>query len=707
MAFTTVLLCFVGEDGASRILMEFLPEHLLHYEQDGLRLAKDGPLLSAIRAYTTSIAKEESNSQIVEVILRKIDQDRGLIDEGCLYSGQQIDDRLVIGVLEWLAVPNTRREGPDVYFTRSVIVWSVTCALSALGFNVDASPEPIRSKFQYNAVLAQSSPGSKVCFVGSSVGETDGNVRPVPNRAVIPHYRYIPLRHIPTIEMQNHRFDNDGVCKKVCEIWVKTYQWVQDYLRSQTHIAEMIGERPHSTGSAANNILEGRDLSPYQKEGITQLSRTWCQSNPDELQAFLYRSIRAFIDKECSECASGRGHYAGLGDNCWLENLDGGDPPGTQEHNKIEKLYVKAILLSTAYSIASLFIRNGDSAMGLDTSVVFYPSNASDFRNCLSLHDKDWCPLMFRIAAVGDAKAWTNSLQGRPELLGSVFGAVCGFKQYVTPYTFGCYSNGLTLVSSLLLNPVSIRDYHVISMQFGQCLDLPLDENNLISSVEAESNLKRCCKFSLSDAYVDMTPQDLGSDLTRWDLEPDWMNSESKLHFQYRVRGVTKFSLSPSQMLKFLDNHSVWRIECMTPYEHQQLSCKSLESALSEPDGVEIIHVPFQRIRQAGFTNVRLVKPTTWRRGGKRRAILMQTKAESAEQWLALSTEFPLSPRCVEPAVRRILSSCAACALEEIQLEKVEGPTMFLVVVPEADSELDPEGPPEVVPEVDFEVEEM
>lgn len=184
-----------------------------------------------------------------------------------------------------------------------------------------------------------------------------------------------------------------------------------------------------------------------------------------------------------------------------------------------------------------------------------------------------------------------------------------------------------------------------------------LDDNNLISSVDEESSLKRCYEFSLSGAYVDMAPQDFGADLTRWDLEPDWMNSESKLLFQCRVQGVTKFSLSPSQMLKILDNNSVRRMECMVPHEHQQSPCDSLESAISEPTGVEIIHVPFQRIRQAGFTNVRLVKPRDWRRGRNRTAILMQTKAESTEQWLALSTECSVGRRSVERAVRRILGS--------------------------------------------------
>lgn len=60
---------------------------------------------------------------------------------------------------------------------------------------------------------------------------------------------------------------------------------------------------------------------------------------------------------------------------------------------------------------------------------------------------------MFSIAAQGDfKKALYNSLQGRPEFMESLIQAVCGFKEgkNVSPHTFGCYGDGLTLVSSLL-----------------------------------------------------------------------------------------------------------------------------------------------------------------------------------------------------------------------------------------------------------------
>ena len=70
-------------------------------------------------------------------------------------------------------------------------------------------------------------------------------------------------------------------------------------------------------------------------------------------------SIRKSISNDCVECASGN-YIETFGDNCWLENRDGTDPRDIEMHNTTDKLLMKTILMSTAYAIACLFVRDGD-----------------------------------------------------------------------------------------------------------------------------------------------------------------------------------------------------------------------------------------------------------------------------------------------------------------------------------------------------------
>ena len=508
------------------------------------------------------VAKEERISRATECMLQKLDSQSQQVSSASradIKSGETIDIHEVESLLAWVSVSIAKRKS-KVYPTRSFLVWAIAFILADLGFVIEASTTAITTVEQYSAFVEKndSPPAPTVYFVGASVGRTDLGRISRQDVHVVPKYRYIPIHAIPAVELREHFLQKRLHKEQVFSMWKSTFEHVQRYLTRLPHIREMMGlpglsENNTNPLAQGEGVMKPKVLSEYQRKGILQLSHSWARSSPESLEALLAPLISINLPKECPDCTNlcSSDHPV---DSCWSDETS--EPEGvSSNHNQHARLCLNAILLATSYAIACLFLKEGDSLANLDTEVVFKPSEVKSIGNCFKLGD--WCDNMMSIAAVGVAQKYSTKVDaGLVRFKKSLFAVISGFEggQFTSPGTFGCFANGVSMISLFLLQPMHPASYLAFAKQFGQLLDLPLEENGLIESVENQTSFKPCESSPASNLLQVLEPGDhepLGMQTTRWDIEPDWASSSQNIHFRCRLAGIPQISLSPQWLQQY------------------------------------------------------------------------------------------------------------------------------------------------------------
>lgn len=105
----------------------------------------------------------------------------------------------------------------------------------------------------------------------------------------------------------------------------------------------------------------------------------------------------------------------------------------------------------------------------------------------------------------------------------------------------------------------SLVEYLTFNTHFGQVLDLPLDDNGLIESVEHQKSLKPY-EFSpaanLLQGPNSPDHEPLNTRRTRWDIELDRTSSPPNIHFRCRLAGISSMFLQPRVVAAKARRHS-------------------------------------------------------------------------------------------------------------------------------------------------------
>lgn len=683
-AIITALLCFFDDEGVCRILMEIFPKYLVSYEQDDVTLSADGPLNSAMRSFIRAVNSEEQFCRTRENLLRKLDK-----KTKCMLSSFQrppqecevMDDRHVIALLTWVVTKYSVRESP-VYLTRSFYAWAVAELLSSLGFGISVSETAITTQDQYAFALEGSGlQGLPVHFVGASVGKTDPGLRAGQPVQVAPLYRLVSIRTIPELELSRIFFHEPVKLENTASLWKFTFNHVQKYLRALSHIQDMVGTLQSDTTekSAESSNRAVQRLTDHQRRGLEELSRSWSRSSPQSLEELLYIPISRWISKECEQCKTGD-----TADNCWTDGMDI-ESEHESTHNEMGRLLMKAILLAASYAIVTLFVRYGDDRAGLDAEVVTAAPSQRRLSGCFKL--QEWCTHMMSVAAVGQGlKGSTRSDRGRVGLTKSIFEAISGHEkgQFTSPNTFGCYSRGISIISQFLLDPCNPHADHIFVACFGRMLDLPLGENNLVKATEehpklAESDF-RCAVATSVENSPECEVEDqsnFDSLMARWDIEPDWQNDEESVHFRCRVNGIPQCTLAPSLVFKALKE--IQYVACTAELHLFHDSRKMSKSWDRGGDGMCCFNIPFQKLRQAGQTSIKLHFPHN--QSPKRKSVaILEVCEEPLEQALALYTKCAVDGGKSSVSIKRFRTHCLLCGLEAIRNHEDNRPEQFQTV---------------------------
>lgn len=675
-AVTTALLCFLDEETTGAILVAVLPGNFLHYEQEDVIFEKDGPLHPAVHHFVKAVAGEESISRARESILHNLDSHSQRVSTASradIQKGESIDLNEVESLLAWVSVSFARRD-TQVYPTRSFLVWAIAFVLADLGFEIEVSTTAITTIEHYAAFVENNTSLSAptVYFVGASVGPTDPRHVPGHEVQVVPRHRYIPIHTIPAVELRKHLLTEELHKERLISIWKDTFEYVQDYLTGLPHIQKMMGlSDPSPTrarnGAEGEGITKPKVLSRYQKRGISERSRFWTRSSPESLEALLSPLICKFLPTECPDCTSLWDSDRPV-DSCWSDEDSEPEEGISSNHNERPRLHLNAILLATSYAIACLFLRDGDSSATLDTEVVFRPSRAKSIGNCFEFGD--WCENMMSIAAVGMAQKHSTKVDsGLVRFKKSLFQAISGFEggQFASPGSFGCFANGVSMVSLFLLQPMHPASYLAFNTQFGRVVDLPLDENDLIESIENQTSFKPY-EFSpaanlLHDSNSAPGNEPIDTLRTRWDIEPDWANSPRNILLRCRLAGIPRCSFSPRWLQPKLAG--IHHVTCRAVPACRQESHTKIQSTYIKPglDQDEIwTAVPYTLARRLGHHHVRLTAKEALA-PHRRHYLFVKVNDDQFEQALALTTLVDPSVSLQKPIIERFLTNCLSCGV--------------------------------------------
>lgn len=680
-AMITALQCIFDVDATSKILIDVLPT-ILHYGQEERQISDDGPLFPAVKAMVAEVVKEEKTTKATEMLLKHIEEQ---FVSTCASSLHQIniedavDSKLITAFLLWLSIPFHKRAAKHQHPTRSFIVWAIAEILQQLGFDLHVSKDPITTEEQYRSVFETvHNHEREVYFVPAAVGRTDPDLPSGTNIAVTPHVRVVPIRAIPTTERRQHFPLDASRLEDMSKAWEFTFNHVQKYLRLQPHIQTMIGRGKHIDQNATeikpSQPGQQTTLTGHKLKGFMLLSRGHSRSSPESLGEMLYKPIERYIGSQCADCAHDV-HQDFTEEWCWTDDVDdeaikapSEAVVSRQEHNQGQKLMMKAILMAAGYTIACLFIKDGNEDASIDTQVAYIPSLFGNVSDCFSLDlkQREWIYKVYSFAAVGKAqKNSTCTENGRVQFTSAILSAVTGLEntQYIGPESFGGYSNGFSAVSSFLLNPADPFAYHSFSLSFGHPIDLPLDENSLISSVENYKDLP-ACPFSLAAASKvppdprPRSPHDRSSHM-RWDIEPDWAQSETLVHFRCRIGGISQVALSPLWMMREMKKNRVSPVPCACD---AALSLRNYDvnNTWTGQNGVNVVFLSFADIRRSG----RFMKVDLNPDAAERTVVVIDAGGNPLEQWLALYTTMEKRAGTRKDLTRRFLGVCLRCGIE-------------------------------------------
>ncbi|KAF2272909.1 uncharacterized protein EI97DRAFT_461529 [Westerdykella ornata] len=662
-ALVTALLCFYDQKSVVSILMELLPDHLLHYDQDDVRLSKEpGPLYTAVRAFVVEVAKEEANGKATRTLQRAVDDLRLILGETprvCYDSLKNSDCREVMAFLEWLAVPYSKRQC-HLYPTRSFLVWALAEVLSILGFELHVSKIVITSPEQYLATFERDNNIDEmgIYFVPVSVGRTDPFLAgQISSKEIIPTstVRIIAIHAIPRMELGQFLMHDSKQMDTLIEAWIFTFNHFQDQSTDKFTV----------------------DLSQHQKAALEPFNHKDLEFG---LVSLVYQSLKRpvakFVQATCPDCPPLRRDSfmeEHCSRSCWLEE---------GRHNEEGRLMLRIIYMAAAYSLACRYVKDTNGRADLNIEVGYEPSKSESIGEFLAMKPTwhDWFMNHYHIFRPYSCDS--------DELLFKLAYAMCGSpvsRQHSTKPIeyYGCHVNGLTLLSKFPQAPVNSRSPYTFHLRFGQPLDLPVQDNLIISRDKATRLKGKTIQMPPSDPEELLEPD--CNDLVRWDVEPDWEDSELDIHYQCRTQGIRKLSVPLPLMktsLKAMQD-TICEHPCQDPISQHahQLDRNAILARHEQSLSCHIVR--YKSIRQQGYSRI-LLEPRKLLGcvNQKPTVVILETFSDPVEHWLALNTECQATSEIPFPNVRRIISDCLQCGLDAAgRIPRVMLDTVVILVV--------------------------
>jgi len=569
-ALTTGLLCFYSTEATVTILATLIPYGLIQFYQEGKDLKIEGPLLSSLRSFVSAVAVEEDCNSFRGFLLKQLatrQSDllrtnrptpiqephlKNKFEEPNLLTSANLN--LVIGLLKWMLTPSHKRQ-LDVYPTRSLEVWSVSCVMESLGFQLSAFPQVVTTSDDYTAYCTPSRSGDRpdVTLVVGMVGTTDHMLLRDFHFSDVSALKpqLTPVRGIPWLAFRNFRERAGKVnTQYLVDVWNFSFE------KARSAVAGLFPFR----GMVNISIKPGAD-----SQAVTELHRSLARLWSPHLVPICGAAMAQFVPlaPETDEWSP----------DALLECLrrDGENKVDFQRQGNYFVLV--SIILGTIYGLACTCFIDNDRPMNLDSQIAFH-SEIIVGRRLLALADAvgrgldgtlshlEWlaiiCELTLGMNLSDGGQPLSHVLNREMKDRGSAIRLRT---------ILGVQANGVAAISEMTIRPSSnlttLIRFHICP---GQILNLPLTEDGCIEGSTRREPLSQYSHFdqpiiqSLSAYDTSMPDPTL-----RIDVEPCWEEDPRTVVFRLRRNGVTIAPLNIGLILSKLSSDLTTLCDCDRP----------------------------------------------------------------------------------------------------------------------------------------------
>ncbi|KAJ7656627.1 hypothetical protein B0H17DRAFT_1098301 [Mycena rosella] len=232
-ALVTALFCFFTEEGVTEIVSNVMPDFLLRYDLEDVKIPIDGPLRAALRQYIVTVQTEEDSDSLRQCLLERVQVMCGTVTQVLSPDHMAADNildgdgHLMIGLIRWVLTSAHKRK-EEWYPTRSMRVWSLAIVLESIGFDIHAYPTPAATEevyLQHSSPTAHYGGHSQVVLVTAPVGDTDPGESDIPKFGTRTKAQYCPIQAIPLILFRHlsslgHHYKDDYITvDHLYEVW--------------------------------------------------------------------------------------------------------------------------------------------------------------------------------------------------------------------------------------------------------------------------------------------------------------------------------------------------------------------------------------------------------------------------------------------------------------------------------------------------------
>ncbi|KAI0427513.1 hypothetical protein F5Y09DRAFT_344621 [Xylaria sp. FL1042] len=535
-ALTCCLLCLCTTEATTVMLQRLIPYGLVQHEMEDGVLEIEGPLLTGLKQWVSTVASEEESNLFRNYLLECVDKNVQALQQADLdkimrmsdyyHSG---DEALILGLLKWAITPRHRRKMPK-YPTRSLRVWTAASIMSQLGFEVRPSHDIINSNEAYQRMEATPDgidTPDVFLVVSSHINcETDPEVEsvwapeevPLPRATLlvtVPWHVFQHVKHMDSLEAQYLREAYDFAFKSASEsfqlIWVENFSVKLEIKNKETMITPFLDRYKTIFAPFSPHIYPIclQAMNHFGPNGVA----AWSEWDFSDHQT-LFRRIR------------------------------------TEKPSQIMRNFYTtiAIVLGAMYGVCSRACLDGGGPLRPDSEILFNPDRLYQ-DDCKLI--RDWA------ASIGQALQGRLSFSEWNAMLFEMFvGTVRRTAEPVTQqeYIFGVQSHGFAAVSKVLVQREIRPDalgYVYISR--GQLLNLPHDDRGLVRGstflpFTTQVRLGRTDRSDVETLHRDQC--NFPSEYTRMEVEPCWEKNPQEVILKMRQMGAAVASLNIGRVLE-------------------------------------------------------------------------------------------------------------------------------------------------------------